>query len=58
MPLPVLEHLHVAIDELKIGDPLNLDEVKLCWRVNRVNDVKRRLICMQPKHFEYETRIA
>ena len=32
LPL-ALEHLHVAISKLKNSDPLDLDKVKLCWRV-------------------------
>ena len=30
---PLLKHLHVAINKLKNGDLLDLDEFKLFWRV-------------------------
>ena len=33
VPLLLVEHLHVAINKLKNSDHLDLDEVKLCWRV-------------------------
>ena len=52
---PLLEHIHVAINELKSDDPLDQGESKLCWRYvliqsttsSVVNDVLRAPTVLQ-----------